>query len=54
MDFKSAIGGNTIEIVQDGVTGLSFNHMSMTNDPEASLTADGTMTLEFEGDPKSS
>jgi hypothetical protein len=52
---KSLIGRNTIEApnnLADGTSvALVFPNMSLTNDPEVALTADGRATLEFEGDP---
>ncbi len=52
-DWKSNIGSNFISAQQPGNPPLSGSNMSMVNDPDFEGSADGVVTIEFEGDPLS-
>ena len=52
--WQSAIGALTVQIigrVPNGSLTISMANVSLTNDPERNLTADGVTSLEFKGDP---
>lgn len=55
-DWKENIGNNIIQAIQrplgggDAVT-LSWDGMSLTNNVERAASADGTVPLEFQGNP---
>jgi len=56
--LKANIGANSIEAIQRAPAGgdsqtLSFNNMSLCSPVEREASADGTTSLEFEGDPMS-
>jgi len=50
--WKANRGSNAIS-TPDSVSGYrnSFSDMAVVNDPETSLSADGAMTVQFEGSP---
>lgn len=53
--WKNAIGSNTVQVVGNLPNGAAFSvamaNVSLTNDPEMELSADGKTSLEFMGDP---
>ena len=54
--WKEQIGNNSIQVVQRPLGGgdvvtLSWDGMSLTNEVERSAAADGTVSLEFSGEP---
>lgn len=55
-EWKNAIGNNSIEVIQrpigggDSVT-LSFDGMSLVNRVERAASADGVVSLEWQGEP---
>lgn len=57
LGWKDAIGSNSIKAQQRQTTGdattLSFDNMSMTNDPEFAASVDGIVSCEWSGDPMS-
>ena len=55
--LKENIGSNTVQAIQRFPTGdsttLSWGNMSLVNAIEREASADGVVSLEFEGDPMS-
>lgn len=51
--WKAGIGTNFISGQQPGTPPLSGGSMSMVNDPDFEASAEGTVVIEFEGDPLS-
>lgn len=53
--IKRRPGGNTIAAIQDlgdnGTISFTLRKVSLTNDPDLNLTSDGTISLEWAGDP---
>lgn len=48
--FKKNQKSNGIT-VQEGDTNLTFTGMALTNDPEVTLSAEGRIEMDFNGDP---
>jgi len=49
--WKQNIGANVVKGVQSGIGPIVGTFMSMTNDPDFEDSADGVVTVEFQGDP---
>jgi hypothetical protein len=49
--WKLQLGLNRVQGIQTGGSPFSLNGASMTNEPEFNPTADGTVEVEFMGDP---
>ena len=53
--WKDAIGSNTVQVIGNLADGSSFSqsfrNVSLVNDPEEALSADGVTSLEWKGDP---
>lgn len=53
--WKNAVGSNTIQVIGNLADGSAFSQsfrtMSLMNDPEQALSADGTTSLEWKGNP---
>jgi len=49
--LKLNTGGNTVVLAQKGETAITFTGMSLENDPEWNLGADGGCEFEFGGEP---
>lgn len=52
--WKNAIGALTVQVVgkvPSGSFSMALANVSLTNDPEIGLSADGVTSLEFKGDP---
>jgi hypothetical protein len=49
--WKSGVGVNRISAIQVGAAPIVLNGASMTNNPSFAATADGTVEVEFKGDP---
>lgn len=50
--LKQNTGSNSIQLVsQNGNVVITLSKQSLINDPEANLSSDGVISLEFEGDP---
>jgi hypothetical protein len=53
--WQASTGGNTIQVIGNLPNGtsisLSMQTVSLTNDPDLELSADGVTSLEFMGDP---
>lgn len=53
-EWKEAVGANSIQVIQRADAGesvtLSFDNMSLVNAVERAASADGTTSLEWEGD----
>jgi hypothetical protein len=55
--LKENTGANSVQALQSSKSGdavtLSFDNLSLANDPDREASADGVTSLEFEGDPMS-
>lgn len=54
--WKNLIGSNSVQAIQKTETGsitLAWDNCSLMNAVERTASADGTVSLEFEGDPMS-